>query len=86
MLGIPLYGRGVVNRDLVKTWAQIAVDNPQPDQDQLGDLYYNGPATVAAKARLARGLGGVMVWELGQDGVGERSLVRRIRKELDRDN
>jgi GH18 family chitinase len=84
VLGIPLYGRGVVNRDLVKTWAQIAVDNPQPDQDQLGDLYYNGPTTVAAKARLARGLGGVMVWELGQDGVGERSLVKKIRTELDR--
>lgn len=83
VLGIPLYGRGVVNRDQVKTWAQISTENPDPAQDQLGDLYFNGPATVATKAKLAKRLAGVMVWELGQDAVGERSLVRRIRRELD---
>lgn len=85
VLGVPFYGRGVQNRELVKTWGQIVSENPSPATDQIGDLYFNGPQTIAAKARLARerGLAGIMVWELGQDATGPQSLISVIRRELD---
>jgi GH18 family chitinase len=40
-----------------------------PTVNQVGSDYFNGIDTIAAKTGYAldRGLGGVMVWELGQD-------------------
>ena len=37
--------------------------------DTAGGYYFNGRQTIAEKVRLARrlGLGGVMIWEVGQD-------------------
>ena len=37
--------------------------------DEAGGYYFNGPDLIMRKTRLARelGLGGVMIWEVGQD-------------------
>ena len=45
-------------------------------------MYFNGPETIAKKTRYAieAGLGGVMIWELGQDAEGEASLLQAITK------
>ena len=52
----------------------------------MGGFALNGKATVQAKTRFARdsGLGGVMVWELGQDARDpELSLLEAIRHEVE---
>ena len=70
-LGVPFYARDV-HTGAPETYAELVrrhgVD-ARPGADRVGDWYYNGPRTLARKARLAhaRGLGGLMVWELGQD-------------------
>ena len=45
------------------------MDDATRQTDEVGGYYYNGRATIGAKVRLARqlGLGGVMIWEVGQD-------------------
>lgn len=50
--------------DLVQQHAPLA-----PGVDEAGGQYFNGPDLIARKAALARrlGLGGVMIWEVGQD-------------------
>lgn len=43
-------------------------------------LLLNGRRTISSKAQLARGYGGTMVWEIGQDSLGEGSLLNAIRE------
>ena len=72
-LGVPFYGRHVRTgdwksyEDLVQEFS--ALQQPDGAVDEVGGYYLNGRQTIAAKARLARehGLGGVMIWEVGQD-------------------
>jgi GH18 family chitinase len=87
VLGVPFYGRGIKKpaealsyRDIVAQW------DPPPEADEAGGLYFNGPATVRRKTEFAlrAGLAGVMVWELGQDAPGPRSLLGAIREVVDR--
>ena len=69
-LGLPFYGRHVSTgdwksyEDLVQAHAPLA-----PGTDEAGGYYFNGPDLIMRKTRLARelGLGGVMIWEVGQD-------------------
>lgn len=53
-------------------------------QDQLqgnGTItYLNSRTTIQAKTKLAKNYGGIMVWEVGQDAVGEASLLQAIRE------
>jgi len=77
VLGVPFYGRSpssyVGYADLV------ARDSQAPYKDNVGDVYYNGIATIQAKTRL--GLqqgGGVMIWELTQDTRNDTSLLLAI--------
>ena len=70
-LGVPFYARDV-RTGAAETYAALAQRHgvaARPAADRAGAWYYNGPRTLARKARLAhtRGLGGLMVWELGQD-------------------
>ena len=46
--------------------------------DNYNDIAYNGAATIAKKAELAKGYGGIMIWELTQDAKGEKSLLKVI--------
>lgn len=74
-LGLPFYGRDRSKGDWT-TYEDIVQQahplDPARDSVLLPDgrtTAFNGRATIAAKTRsaLARGLGGVMVWEAGQD-------------------
>eukprot|EP00037_Helgoeca_nana_P024780 m.265703 g.265703 ORF g.265703 m.265703 type:complete len:341 (-) comp26755_c0_seq1:3310-4332(-) len=71
-MGLPFYSRDVrtgdwaTYEDIVKIHAGGTLD---PDIDQLGDRYFNGAAMIRRKTAYAKamGLGGVMIWEVGQD-------------------
>jgi len=80
-LGLPFYGRDIAHPDTALAYADIAHQyHPAPGVDEAGGLYFNGPATVTQKVHyaLAQRLGGVMVWELGQDAPGDGSLLKAI--------
>lgn len=87
ILGVPFYGQpGEVSyRKLVAYDAQASdrdVTNYPVDPDdptRLVPVYYNGIATIKRKTVLALQRGaGVMIWELSQDVIGKRSLLRAI--------
>jgi GH18 family chitinase len=81
VLGLPFYGRHVTRRNEVLTYRQIVAKyDPGAETDEADSIYFNGPATVRRKTdyALESGLGGVMVWELGQDADGKRSLLKVI--------
>ncbi|GHH04078.1 RICIN domain-containing protein [Comamonas sp. JC664] len=77
VLGVPFYGRSpssyVAYSELVRR------DSQAPYKDWVGDVQYNGIATIQAKSRLAlQQGGGVMIWELSQDTQGATSLLSAI--------
>jgi len=81
LLGLPFYGRQITNRDNAITYAEIKERfQPNREQDEAGGYYFNGPATIAKKVKLAksRGLAGVMIWEIGQDAKGTGSLLKQV--------
>ena len=82
LLGLPFYGRSITNRGHTKTYAEIKKGfHPKREQDEAGGFYFNGPETLAKKVKLAkeRGLGGVMIWEIGQDAKGKDSLLSTLK-------
>jgi len=83
LLGVPFYGRSLSQWNNAFTYADIvAQHHPAPDVDEAGGIYFNGMATIQQKTRYAleQHLGGVMIWELGQDTAGDTSLLRAIRQ------
>jgi chitinase len=81
ILGIPFYGRAMTPPQKEYLYAEIVERyHPSPMLDEVGDIYFNGVGTVKQKTCLAKtlGLGGVMVWELGQDSTDNTSLLRAI--------
>lgn len=81
-LGLPFYGRAVANRK-ESTYAQIwTKHHPRADADEVAGVYFNSPATIERKTRFARDrhLGGVMIWEIGQDVPGGSSLLEAIHR------
>ncbi|MEK6480278.1 glycosyl hydrolase family 18 protein [Catalinimonas sp. 4WD22] len=79
VLGMPFYGYDFsVIRS--KRYSEIVSENPADAyQDEIEQLYYNGIPTIVKKTRLAQEkVNGVMFWELGQDAVGELSLLRAV--------
>jgi len=86
ILGLPFYGRHLKQPDQTLTWSEIAARyRPASGVDEVDQIYFNGPETLRRKVSFARqsGLGGVMVWELGQDAPGGQSLLRVIRQSVD---
>lgn len=84
ILGLPFYGRNLRTREAM-TYREIHEKfRPQWDQDEIGEVYFNGPETIRRKTRHAvqSGLGGVMVWELGQDATDDSSLLNVIAQSL----
>jgi len=84
-LGVPLYGRDMKDRNRVVAYGDLMRKyKPAPEVDEVGGIYFNGIGTVRRKARYAKqsGLGGIMIWELGQDTRGETSLLRAVRQAL----
>ena len=75
ILGLPFYGRSPYRsyRDLIKE------DPTAPTKDVIGEIRYNGLATMRKKTLLGmESCGGVMIWELSQDAEGKNSLLRAI--------
>jgi len=81
-LGLPFYGYDFVNSTTVnalKYSELIATDASYADIDNVGNIYYNGRPTIVSKVELANNqLGGVSIWELGQDSFDEYSLLTAI--------
>lgn len=80
-LGLPFYGRSVEDSDVAMPYADIVrLHRPSPRIDEVGGVYYNGIETIQQKVRHAveKRLGGVMIWELGQDTRDETSLLNAI--------
>lgn len=68
-LGLPFYGRNTKTGDW-KTYEDLIQQHKlTPPMDEVGDEYFNGVDTIQRKTRLAydKGIGGVMIWEVGQD-------------------
>ena len=72
-MGLPFYSRDVrtgewdTYEDLVKRHAPKG--GLKPDADQIGHKYFNGRDMIQRKTEYAKSkkLGGVMIWEVGQD-------------------
>ncbi len=82
-LGVPFYGRSTSNANRSTIYADIVKKyHPAPDVDEVDGIYFNGPKMIEQKTKLAleRKLAGVMIWELGQDSVGETRLLPVIGK------
>lgn len=80
-LGIPFYARDVTHFDTTVTYSDIVARyHPTNAANRAGPLYFNGPDTVKRKTIWAQGrhLGGVMVWEVGQDTVDTSSLLATV--------
>jgi len=86
-LGVPFYGRDIDNANNYYTYTEIVSDyHPAPDVDLVSNIYFNGINTIQAKTRYAlrQGLGGIMIWEVGQDSDEEDySLLSAINQALD---
>eukprot|EP00966_Prymnesium_polylepis_P104446 2419008-Prymnesium_polylepis.1 len=68
-VGVPFYGRHVKTGDW-KSYEDIVQWGALPPAvDEAREYYFNGPDLIARKVQQARehGLGGVMIWEVGQD-------------------
>jgi chitinase len=70
ILGLPFYGRLIEPPFTPHPYLDIVQQyNPPGDLDEMDGIFYNGQATIRQKTcyALQKGIGGVMVWELGHD-------------------
>lgn len=80
-LGVPFYGYNFSNNPVTGVSFQdiIASDAALANVDKTGSTYYNGIPTIEAKVELAQNeVGGIMIWELGQDAFNSYSLLSTI--------
>ncbi len=80
-LGIPFYGRKITDFSQSLSYREIVSRyHPGESIDEVDGYYFNNINTVREKSIFAREaeLGGVMVWEIGQDIQGEGSLLATI--------
>ncbi len=85
VLGVPFYGRHRTDRNRTPTYREIVQRwNPAAAVDEVEGICFNGPETMGRKAAYARdeGMAGVMIWEVGQDAVGEASLLKVLAAEV----
>ncbi|MCL6265860.1 glycosyl hydrolase family 18 protein [Flagellimonas myxillae] len=85
-LGVPFYGYEFVSDTEATSFTfgqMVQQDVSYANLNQVGNAYYNGIPTIKAKVNLAHteGLGGIMIWELGQDSFDEHSLLTAIHSE-----
>ena len=89
-LGVPFYGycfgtgygESLSYGEIVEKFASSAeTDVVVPETG--GIIHYNGSLTIKAKTKLAqKKAGGIMIWQVLQDGVGEYSLLQLINSTL----
>jgi len=84
VLGVPFYGRNPRGRS--RTYAEIVrSDAFKANADLVDGFAFNGRRTLQQKTSYARdaGLGGVMIWEIGQDSADPKtSLLGAIKSAL----
>lgn len=81
-LGLPFYGRNITKPEQTLTYRQIVEKyHPAPATDEVDGFYFNGQETIRRKTEWAmtRQLGGIMIWELGQDAAGDQALLNVVR-------
>lgn len=83
-LGLPFYARHEQDRSALTYAEALQRFRPGPSTDSAEGYFWNSPALIAQKTAWARsqGLGGVMIWEIGQDQPGPASLLGAIRRAL----
>ena len=77
VLGVPFYGHNTTSFAQARAYnVLLAADAQVPYKDQSQGYYYNGLQTIRDKTSLAKQRGGgIMTWELSQDGTGAASLL-----------
>jgi len=83
ILGVPFYGREMASPHNESTYAEIIEQyHPSPTMDKVNGIYFNGLATIQKKTCLAlnENIGGIMIWELGQDTTDNTSLLQAIQR------
>ncbi len=88
VLGVPFYGRGY-HEDGSLDWNSyepfseiVNADNQNYHADVYNGVAYNGADTMRKKCTLAKDYGGIMIWEISQDALGEYSLLSVIKDEI----
>jgi GH18 family chitinase len=84
VLGVPFYGwcwGAGCGPSAALTYPEIVARYPNAWQtDWVTDtgvqISYNGEATMQSKGKLAKGYGGVMIWEITEDALAPRSLLK----------
>lgn len=83
VIGVPFYGysEGGVSHH----WYEIvSLDsaNVGRDYDPASGIYYNGVPTIMQKIQMSRDCGGIMIWQIAEDDLGEHSMLRLISDNL----
>jgi len=83
VLGVPFYGysKGGVTRH----WYEIiALDsaNIGRDFDPVDSIYFNGVPTMKQKIEISRDYGGIMIWQIAEDDLGDYSMLKLIKNSL----
>lgn len=79
VLGVPFYGHNYNSGQYVTYGEMVGLNTNNADLDNIGNTYYNGRPTIEDKVELAfNTVGGIMIWELGQDSFTEYSLLNTI--------
>lgn len=84
-LGIPFFALTEGGETLL--YREVVRESPEAlATDRFGEYYYNGEATLRAKARLAaeEGLAGVVAWDLTADSPGDAALLPILIDEANR--
>jgi chitinase len=87
VLGVPFYGKDFTKDKKVigmKYWEILEKHPEAHSKDEIGNLYYNGKATIKKKCGIAKEYGGIMVWEITQDSNDKHSLLDVIHKNIKR--
>ena len=94
ILGVPFYARHKTTRAFPPgglyniTFGSVSEDDPETyfNQDNWGDYYYNGAATLQQKVNyiMQAGGAGVMIWEATYDRFDSYSLLKVLHEEMEK--
>ena len=81
-LGMPFYGKQIKSgRRRAKTYGRLAQEfDLAPEDNEMDNYYFNGQDMIVRKFEFAqtKNLGGIMIWEIGQDSEDHRSLLKML--------
>lgn len=89
-LGVPFFAQSA-DGNIEETYSTVLAAYPDAWQTDVVSggsldggiaLYYVGEATMAKETKLGKHYGGIMIWELSQDGYSPHSLLNVIQKNL----